>query len=116
MFPDDPWFYWWLKTLAYAGFAALGGALGYTMRALDKGTPVKVSRAIVEGFAAGFTGVIILLACRAIGFTDEWTGAAVGVSGWLGANWSIRFAERLLERKVGLPVSSETDHDNDVAK
>ena len=33
MFPED---FWWLKTFAYAAFAAFGGFMGHIMRTFDK--------------------------------------------------------------------------------
>lgn len=123
MFNDDLSF--WLRTIAYAAFAALGGLMGYILRTIDREQRVSWLRAIMEALAAGFVGLLVLFACQAMHLTDEWIGVIVGVSGWLGANASIRLLETLVYRKLGLhelprhprPRTKERhedeDHDDD---
>lgn len=65
-------------------------------------TPVSYGRACVEGLAAGFVGLLVMLVCNAAGISDQWTGVVVGVSGWLGANASIRVLEKLVFSKLGI--------------
>lgn len=96
------WASWWVKAILYAVLAAFGGSLGHVMRALDKPTPISYGHACVEGLAAGFVGLLVMLMCNATNMSDQWTGVVVGVSGWLGANASIRMLEKLVFKKLGI--------------
>jgi hypothetical protein len=100
---NDFWSNWWVKASVYATLATLGGFLGHVMRSLDKSTPISWGRAAVEGLAAGFVGLLVMLVCNAMSLSDQWTGVIVGVSGWLGANASIRVLEKLVYKKLSLP-------------
>jgi hypothetical protein len=93
---------WWLEALLYAALAALGGLLGHIMRAIDKQEKINVARAIIEAMAAGFVGLLMMLACNAMALPSQWTGVIVGVCGWLGANATIRILEELVYKKLGL--------------
>lgn len=77
------------------------------MRAFEKETPIRFGRACIEGLAAGFVGLLVMLICNAMSLSDQWTGVIVGVSGWLGANASIRMLEKLVFKKLGLTGSSD---------
>lgn len=90
------------RSSLYAGFAALGGLLGHIMRAMDRKEPINKTRAICEGLAAGFVGMLFMLLCSAMGLSEQWTGVIVGVSGWLGAEASIRIIEEVVYKKLGL--------------
>ena len=96
------WASWWVKAILYAALAMSGGFLGHVMRALDDSTPISYGRACVEGLAAGFVGLLVMLMCDATSMSDQWTGVIVGVSGWLGANASIRMLEKLVFKKLGI--------------
>lgn len=96
------WGNWWIKAGLFASLATFGGFLGYVMRSLDKDTPLSWMRAIAEGFAAGFVGLIVLLMCNAMHLGDQWSGVIVGVSGWLGSNATIRVLEKVVFKKLGL--------------
>ena len=96
------WTSWWVKATLYAALATFGGFLGHVMRALDMSTPSSYGRACVEGLAAGFVGLLVMLMCSATNMSDQWTGVVVGVSGWLGANASIRMLEKLVFKKLGI--------------
>lgn len=96
------WTSWWVKAILYATLATFGGFLGHIMRALDKSTPISYGRACVEGLAAGFVGLLVMLVCNAMSLSDQWTGVIVGVSGWLGANASIRMLEKMVFKKLGI--------------
>lgn len=76
--------------------------MGHLMRTLDNRQKIKWSRAILEGGAAGFVGVLMLLVCQAMKLTEQWTGVVVGLSGWLGANATIRMVESLVLKKLGI--------------
>lgn len=92
---------WWIKVWAYLVLAVIGGVLGYLMRALEKGDKPSLLRSILEGTAAGFAGLIILLLCRVSGIGEEMTGVIVGIGGWLGASATIRKLEPLVFKNLG---------------
>lgn len=98
------WVSWWVKAIMYAILATFAGSLGYIMRTIDKDRPISYGRAIIEGFAAGFVGLLVMLMCNAITMSDQWTGVIVGVSGWLGANASIRMLEKQVFKRLGIPT------------
>jgi len=98
---------WWARATAYTAFAALGGALGHLMRTFDK-RPFSWARCLLESLAAGFVGLLVLLTCQAMELTEQWTGVIVGVSGWLGANATIRMLESIVRKRLGLDPSVET--------
>ena len=91
-----------MKAVLYAALATFGGFLGHVMRDLDEENPIRYRRAGIEGLAAGFVGLLVMLMCNATNMSDEWTGVIVGVSGWLGANASIRMLEKLVFKKLGI--------------
>lgn len=101
MLPEDPQFSW-LKLLAYAAFAAFGGFMGHILRTIDARQKIKWSTASIQGLAAGFVGVLVLLMCQAMNLSEQWTGVIVGVCGWLGANASIQFLETIVFNKLGI--------------
>lgn len=97
--PDDPW---WLKALGYAAFASFGGFMGHLMRTFDRREKIHWGRAALEGIAAGFVGLLVLFVCQEMGLSEQWTGVIVGVSGWLGANATIRMLENVVFKKLGI--------------
>ncbi len=102
MLPEDPWNSWWIKVIAFCLLSAIGGSLGYLMRTIDSRKKIKWQRVLLEGAAAGFVGLIIMLLCLAAGLSYQWTGVVVGVSGWLGASATIRLIELHVFKKLGL--------------
>ena len=102
MIPDDPWNNWWIKSLAYVLFATFGGLMGHLLRVIDGRQKIKWGRAALEGGAAGFVGLLMLLVCQAMNLSEQWTGVIVGVSGWLGANATIRMLESIVLKKLGI--------------
>ncbi len=115
MLPDDPQFSW-IRILAYASFAAMGGFMGHLMRTLDSREKLQWSRAMLEGIAAGFVGLLVLFACQAMQLSEQWTGVIVGVCGWLGASASIRVLESVIFKKLGIeaPVQHLQERRDDV--
>lgn len=97
----DDNFSWW-QFLAYPVFAAFGGLMGYLMRAVDSGHEIRYTRALLEAMSAGFVGVLVTLACLAMDLNPLWSGVIVGVSGWLGAQASIRMLETLIYKRLGI--------------
>lgn len=107
MIPDDPNDYMhYIKIAAYWTFAAVGGFMGYLMRTIDADKTVSWGRSALEGCASGFVGLLMMMTSHALGFSEHWTGILVGVSGWLGANASIRLLEKVVSSKLGV-----NDHD-----
>lgn len=104
MLPEDPW---WLKAIAYAAFASFGGFMGHVMRTFDNRERIQWGRGLVEGVAAGFVGLLVLFVCQAMDLSEQWTGVIVGVSGWLGANASIRMLEQVVFKKLGIDVNPD---------
>lgn len=104
--PDDPWTVEWIRSTAYTVFAAFGGVMGHVMRTIDKKEKVNPLRAVMEGLAAGFVGLLVLLTCQAMHLGEQWTGVIVGVSGWLGANATIRMLEGIVRKKLGISGDS----------
>lgn len=101
---------WWLRAVAYTLFASFGGVMGHLMRSIDAKEKADWPRATLEGASAGFVGLIVLLICQALELSEQWTGVTVGVSGWLGANATIRMLEGLVRDKLGIDkLSSSTD-------
>lgn len=92
---------WWLKLAAYIALAIVGGILGYLMRALENGHKPSLLRSLLEGLAAGFTGLLLLLLCQVSGIGPEMTGVIVGIGGWLGASATIRKIEPLVFKPLG---------------
>lgn len=99
----------WLQTVLWAGFAFFGGTIGYVMRRIDKSEKVIWWRVLLEGCAAAFTGVLVLLVCQQMQLSLQWTGVAVGVCGWLGASWTIGMLEKVLSNKFGLGRNEKPD-------
>jgi hypothetical protein len=102
----DPFSVWWIKMMLYAAFAAFGGMLGYLLRSINNEKPIQLGRAIVECFAAGFVGILVLFACQATNLSEQWTGMIVGVCGWLGASATIAMLETLVRKRLGIHEDS----------
>lgn len=102
-------FAWWLRALAYAAFAALGGILGHLMRIVNQKSKVHWGRAVLEGVAAGFVGLLVLFLCDAMKLGQQWTGIIVGVSGWIGASATMRLLELIVRRRLDVPSEPPGD-------
>lgn len=103
------WANWWVRALLYTSLAMLGGFLGQVMRDLDAGKRVRIGRAGIEGVSAGFVGLLVMLICTELALSEHWTGVIVGVSGWLGANASIRMLERVVFKRFGISFGDEDE-------
>lgn len=99
----------WIRFFGYGMFAMFAGLCGHLLRSMDDEKPLLWKRAIVEGASAGFVGILVLLACDAMKLSPEWTGVIVGVSGWLGANATIQFLERVILKKLGLSKKEDSE-------
>ena len=102
MTPEDPQMLAVFRMMIYAAFSSIGGILGYLMRMLEHGSPIKLPMAIVEGLASGFVGLLMYMLCHQLALSQEWTGVIVGVSGWLGANATLRILELIVYKKLGI--------------
>lgn len=101
---------WWFKTLMYAALAAFGGTLGYIMRTVDNQEKVIWWRAALEGTGAAFVGLLFMFVCQEMKLSQGYTGVIVGVSGWLGANVSIRLLETIVRKRLGIaPEENRND-------
>lgn len=98
-----------LRAVSIALFAAIAGALGYTMRTMDAHEKVNVWRMLLEFCASGFVGFLVMLLCRSRGISLEITAVCVGVSGWLGASVSIKLLEKAVERILQINRSDDDD-------
>lgn len=105
----DPWAVEWIRSVAYTLFAAFGGAMGHLMRTIDRNQPVNWGRAALETGSAGFVGLLVLFTCQAMHMNEQWTGVIVGVSGWLGANATIRMLETIVRKKLGIPPGDDAN-------
>lgn len=103
----------WLESLAYAAFAAFGGFMGYIMRTFDRRGRIQWGSAALEGVAAGFVGLLVLFVCQEFALSKQWTGVIVGVSGWLGANASIRMLEQIVFKKLGIMQQDHRESKDD---
>lgn len=93
---------WFLKALAYCGFSAVGGMTGFALRTISSKQKLNPWRCALEGLAAAFVGLLVLLMCEAMGLSAQWTGVIVGVCGWLGATATIVMLENVVRNKLGL--------------
>jgi hypothetical protein len=98
-----------IEILQFAGLSATGGLLGYLMRQATRDQPIKLSRATLEAVASGFIGIITMFLCYAIWLPWYWSGAVVGVLGWLGAEASIVVIARAIRGKIGLDLIPEKE-------
>lgn len=106
----------WLESLLFAGFAAVGGALGYLMRQSTRNRKILMGRCALEAVASAFVGVIAMLVCKATGLDWMWSGVVVGTFGWLGAEATIMVIINVVRKKLGLDISNFADGDRDDAQ
>lgn len=102
MFENDPELVNLVKGWPYAILAAVGGFLGYVLRSLDRQSGIQWGRAAIETLAAGFVGVMVLLAAQAMGMEGAWKGFIAGVFGWAGAPASMIILEKVIFKKLGV--------------
>lgn len=100
---DPEVFRWqWIQTAGFSLLAMVGGAMGYIMRSIEAGAKINLWRAVAEGTASGFVGVLVALLCQALHLSLQWTGVIVGVCGWLGARATIVLLESVVAHKLGI--------------
>lgn len=92
-----------VRSLSLSALAAFAGMLGYTMRTIEANRKPSVLRSIFEGLCSGLIGYLVVLIGTEFALGPNYTGIACGMLGWMGAPASIRFFEKILNRKFGLP-------------
>lgn len=105
--PSAPPPFNWLQMALVAIFAAVGGAIGYTLRAMDAAEPLSLQKAFVEFVAAGFVGALSGLLCSAWGLSIVWTTFIAGTFGMLGARATTQVMQRFVWTKLGLNRSTQ---------
>jgi hypothetical protein len=104
---------YWLqvgRNAAYLAFSAFAGGLGYILRSMEKGDTVHASRVFWEMLGSGFSGFIVLMLCKVMAISPEWTGIIVGITGWLGAQATILGLEGVARRKLGLDRTTANEN------
>lgn len=91
-----------IEAILFALFAGVGGILSYLMRSFTQGFTPALSRALVESLSSAFVGVIAMLICKAMDIDIYWSGAVVGLFGWLGAETSMVLFTKLVKSRLGL--------------
>ena len=70
------------ETLTAVLLAVAGGLARLLSKKDDK--KMNWGRMVSDMFVSGFTGLMALLALRAMGRAEEWAGVVCGMSGWIG--------------------------------
>lgn len=92
------------EVIIFGFISAVGGLLGYLMRAMNNNWKITYSRAALECASSGFVGILTMFACRALNLDWMWSGLVVGVFGWLGAGASIAVFTKLIRKKLGIKL------------
>lgn len=93
----------WFESLSQVALAFFGGLIGALMRK-EAST---WQTAMLGALGAGFVGLLVAKLCHAGGVSDDLTFVFVGVSGWLGAQRTIDYLERLIESKLGVKLPDD---------
>jgi len=91
------------EIVIFGTIAAIGGLLGYLMRAMNNNWKITSARAALEAVSSGFVGILTMFACTAMDLDLMWSGFIVGVFGWLGAGASISIFAKIIRKKLGIP-------------
>lgn len=102
----------WFESLSQVALAFFGGLIGALMRK-EAST---WQTAMLGALGAGFVGLLVAKLCHAGGVSDDLTFVFVGVSGWLGAQRTIDYLERLLEAKLGVRIEPEKSEETNTYK
>lgn len=92
------------QTVGQAALAFFGGLIGALMRK-EAST---WQTAMLGALGAGFVGLLVAKLCHATGVSDDMTFVFVGVSGWLGAQRTIDYLEKLIEGRFGVKFGPAT--------
>ena len=93
----------WVESLSQVALAFFGGLIGALMRREASSWQT----AMLGAIGAGFVGLLVAKLSHAFGVSDDLTFVFVGVSGWLGAQRTIDFLERLIEAKFGVRIDDD---------
>jgi hypothetical protein len=102
----------WVESLSQVALAAFGGLIGALMRKEASSWQT----AMLGALGAGFVGLLVAKFCHATGVSDDMTFVFVGVAGWLGAQRTIDYLERLIEEKLGVKIEDEEPKNSDDTK
>lgn len=102
----------WLKTLGLFILAPIGGILGYISRELNRGRTIQIFKVLFSGCCSGFVGVIVILICIELNLSIQQTGVVVAVSGWLGADVTIKMLEKLVHKMLGVRIDTSALNDD----
>lgn len=91
----------YMHDLRWAGFAAIGGAIGYVLRS----EKIKRGDLIIESLGAGFVGAIVSMAAKYYALGAEATGVLVGISALIGARATLRFIKEQVLRRLNAKES-----------
>lgn len=95
------------EIVIFGCIAAIGGLLGYLMRAINSNQKITYTRAIIECASSGFVGVLAMFACLALHLNWMWSGLVVGVFGWLGAEASLAVFAKIIRKKLGIDIKHD---------
>lgn len=95
--------------ITQAVLAAAGGLIGVLMREEPGGWP----HVLLGSVGAGFVGLLVAHGCHALGLSDDFTFVCVGVSGWLGAERTIAYLEKIITKRFN--ISSDKPGDGGAA-
>ena len=99
------WKYW--EALFYFAFAGFAGSIGHIMRSLNSNKTPMMSRVLVEGMGAACAGFLVYQVCLAMELSRQWTGAMVGICGWLGSTATIAMLEPVVRRIFGVKDNAD---------
>lgn len=101
----------WITYIGFVLFGIAGGIIGYSIREQQKGEKIVWSRAVLEGLASGFVGILVLLLSVEMGFSMMWAGFLVGVFGWIGATASIGVFNRIIASRAGFDMPKDKENE-----
>ena len=90
--------------------AVLLATAGGLARMLNNRDTVNFSwlRLFSELFIAGFAGIMVLMALRAMDISGDWVGVVCGMAGWIGPRILDSIAEQA-EKATGLKIDGKKD-------
>jgi len=96
-----------IADLMQALVAGIGGVIAALMRKETHG----LSETIIAGAGAMFLGFIVAKICRISGLNEDTAIILTSLSGWLGAERTSRYLERMVTSRLGIPDEDEKKDD-----